>query len=322
MKNWIYKNVFLRVLRPAFHRVGLDLVAYHPPVDKRVVYNEVSPVLKKIESWVPESEPSPGERIIWQFWWQGLENAPPLVKRCLDSVRRHAQGWKVVVVNEQNVAQYVDIPSFIIEKHQQGVITHTHFSDYLRVKLLQRHGGVWIDATVLLTDDIPADILMAKSFAFKTSLWASMEDIPEPESFLPTIQTAGSGRIGGGECACSSWFLASSRDSALMTVAAQALEWYWRDALRIVDYFILHFLVSYAISANKFCRAEFTAMPTRINVKPHMLLFKLLEPFDAEQWRLVRKNSCIHKLSYKGNEFSDAKGTFLEALLSGRLTEK
>ena len=51
MKNWIYKNVFLKVLRPAFHRVGLDLVAYNPPVDRRAVFNEVSSILK-IESWV------------------------------------------------------------------------------------------------------------------------------------------------------------------------------------------------------------------------------------------------------------------------------
>ena len=322
MKDWIYKNLFLKVVRPAFHRVGLDLVAFCPPVDKRKLFEEIGPVLQKVAAWRPEKAPTPGERTIWQFWWQGADNAPPLVKRCLESVRRHARGWRIVVLDEQNISQYADIPSCIVEKHRRGIISHTHFSDCLRVALLRKYGGVWIDATALLTDDIPDDILTSKMFVFKTSLWASAGDIPDPESFLTTIQTAASGRIGGGESAASSWFLSSYRDSALMTVVAYALEWYWQSAEKLGDYFLFHFLLSYAVSVNKFCRDEFLAMPLRINVKPHMLLFKLLEPFDVLQWRVVRENSFIHKLSYKGNDLCESNGTFLEALETGRLAEE
>lgn len=322
MGNWIYKNIFLRLVRPTLRRAGFDLVAFSRPTDKRDVFKRVESILSKIASYVPEKNPTPGERVIWQFWWQGPENAPPLVKRCMESVRQHAKGWKVIVVDERNVSQYADIPACIAGKHQRGLISHTHFSDYIRVKLLQEHGGVWIDSTVLLTDDIPDDILTARAFAFKTSLWASSDNIPMPDMFLTTIQTAGHGRIGGGECACSSWFLSSWRDSALMAIVTRALEWYWADAKRLDDYFLFHFLLSYAVSANKFCREEFTAMPTQINVKPHMLLFKLLDPFDLGEWRLLREISAIHKLSYKGNDLCSTEGTFLGALLSGDLTEE
>lgn len=322
MKSWIYKNIFLGVVRPFFHRMGLDLVAYHPPIDKRIVFKEVEPILKKIASFVPEKEPTQGERIIWQFWWQGKDHAPALVKKCMESVHRHSKGWKIVVIDEQNISQYVDIPPYIAEKHRQGVISHTHFSDYLRVRLLQQYGGVWMDATVLLTDDIPDDILAAKVFAFKTSLWASHDDIPQQEMFLTTIQTASNARIGGGECACSNWFLASCRDSALMTTITKALEWYWQDAERVVDYFFFHFLLSYAVVVNEACRKEFVSMPTRINVKPHMLLFKLFDPFDQEQGRQICAASPIHKLTYKWDANFDTKGTFFEAVLSGALTEK
>ena len=321
MRNWIYKKIFLKIVRPTLHRVGLDLVYFSPPTDKRDVFDRTESILGKIASYVPEKGPTPGERIIWQFWWQGADNAPSLVKKCFESVRRHARGRRVVVIDEQNISQYADIPTCIAEKHRLGAISHTHFSDYLRVKLLQEHGGVWIDATVLLTDDIPDDILTAKAFAFKTSLWAHSNNIPSPDMFLTTIQTAGHDRIGGGECACSNWFLSSWRDSALMVVMSKALESYWMDAERIDDYFLFHFFLSYAVSANKFCRDEFVAMPTRINVKPHMLLFKLLEPFDMGVWRQVRIASPIHKLTYKGNDLYDTKGTFLEALLSGSLAE-
>lgn len=322
MKNWVYKNVFLKYVRPAFRLIGLDLVAFVPPVNKRAVHDATISTLRKIEAWTPERDPSVGEHIIWQFWWQGEDSAPPLIRRCLESVRRHSKGWQVVVIDERNISQYLDIPPYIAEKHRSGVITHTHFSDYLRAKLLQKHGGVWIDATVLLTDDIPDDILTAKSFVFKTSLWASDEDVPDRESFLSTIETAGRGHIGGGECACSSWFLVAWRDSALMSVVARALEWYWRDAERLVDYFLFHFFVSYAVAANEFCRREFVGMPRRVNVKPHMLLFKLYEPFDAVQWKQIRAQSAVHKLSHKGNDSVEKSDTYLEAILSGRLTEE
>lgn len=321
MKSWLYQQIFLRAIRPILHRLGIDLVAFNPPIDKKAIYKAVEPVLKRIAAWRPSKIPTSGEQTIWQFWWQGKDNAPPLVKRCMESVRRHSRGWQVVVIDEQNLSQYVDIPSFIAEKHRSGIISHTHFSDYLRAKLLQTHGGVWIDATVLLTEDISEQILKAKTFAFKTSLWASVDDIPSAESFLGVVRTADNTRIGGGGNACSSWFLAACRDSALMSVVAQALEWYWESATELVDYFLFHFLLSYAVAANEACRKEFVAMPMKINLKPHMLLFKLTEPFEADQWRILRETSPVHKLSYKGNDFCNARGTFLEALLTGRLAE-
>jgi hypothetical protein len=38
-----------------------------------------------------------------------------------------------------------------LEKYQKKIIDNTHFSDLLRLELLIKYGGTWIDASVLVT---------------------------------------------------------------------------------------------------------------------------------------------------------------------------
>ena len=38
-----------------------------------------------------------------------------------------------------------------MEKHKNNIIDNTHFSDLLRLELLIKYGGTWIDASVLIT---------------------------------------------------------------------------------------------------------------------------------------------------------------------------
>ena len=94
------------------------------------------------------------ENIIWVCWFQGLENAPFIVKQCIASIKRHAGGRKVVVITEQNLADYVTFPSFILRLREKGKISNAHYSDLLRLELLIKYGGIWIDATCYLTDSI------------------------------------------------------------------------------------------------------------------------------------------------------------------------
>lgn len=95
------------------------------------------------------------EQKIWVCWLQGLEKAPDIVKKCVDSLRRHSNGRQVVVVTLENYKQYVSFPDYIEEKFSKGIITYTHFSDLLRAALLYQQGGLWVDATILCIKDIP-----------------------------------------------------------------------------------------------------------------------------------------------------------------------
>ena len=49
---------------------------------------------------------------------------------------------------------YVTFTDEIINKFNSGKIDYTHMSDILRAELLYRYGGMWIDATYLVTQKI------------------------------------------------------------------------------------------------------------------------------------------------------------------------
>ena len=84
---------------------------------------------------------------IWVCWWQGIEQAPDIVKRCVQSICINAAPYEVVILDDTNYRNYVKIPDWMERKRSQGIITRTHFSDFLRLELLAEHGGIWLDST-------------------------------------------------------------------------------------------------------------------------------------------------------------------------------
>lgn len=51
------------------------------------------------------------------------------------------------------------MPAFIESKARRGQIGLAHLSDYVRAFLLDEYGGLWIDATVMCTQPLPASML-------------------------------------------------------------------------------------------------------------------------------------------------------------------
>lgn len=92
---------------------------------------------------------------IWIFWWQGYENAPQIVKKCINSIRKNAGAHPVILLTKENWQEYAYIPEYITRKVETGAISLTHFSDILRMVLLAEHGGLWLDATIFVSKEIP-----------------------------------------------------------------------------------------------------------------------------------------------------------------------
>lgn len=60
-------------------------------------------------------------------------------------------GYDVKVIDEKNWLEYIDLPDYIICRRERKHIPPAHFADLLRLELLIRYGGTWIDSTVLCT---------------------------------------------------------------------------------------------------------------------------------------------------------------------------
>lgn len=104
------------------------------------------------------------ERIVWTMWWQGLENAPSIVNACIKSMYKYIKNVKIIVLNKDNYSDYVTVPEHIMFKFNEGYLSITHLSDVIRMLLLFQYGGLWLDSTILLTDQIPEEIWNRKFY--------------------------------------------------------------------------------------------------------------------------------------------------------------
>lgn len=84
------------------------------------------------------------QKTLWAYWHQGEENAPFLVRECLASWRRLNPDWTLEVLDRDTAAEWVDLTRF----QTRDDIGLQAFTDILRMALLLRFGGVWVDATL------------------------------------------------------------------------------------------------------------------------------------------------------------------------------
>ena len=61
---------------------------------------------------LPEA-PQERRNRVWMCWWQGLENAPDLVKACVASVQKNAGNHEVTIITLENYKEYIDVPGWL-----------------------------------------------------------------------------------------------------------------------------------------------------------------------------------------------------------------
>jgi len=140
-------------------------------------------------------------QIIWIMWFQGFDCAPDLVGKCLQSWQLHNRDWQVVLLHEKNYQSYVNLDD-IVHPHGQSVSPQA-LSDILRINLLAKFGGVWVDATCFCCR--PLDEWLGQ---YVTSGFFAFEQ-PARDRLL------------------ASWFLASATDCHLTNSYCKAVNSYW-----------------------------------------------------------------------------------------------
>lgn len=238
---------------------------------------------------------------IWMCWWQGLENAPEIVKACVDSVRRNAAGREVIVITEENLAEYVQMPDLLVGLRQRGVLSRTHISDYLRLDLLSRYGGIWLDSTFFCCRPLKSDVYTAPLFSIKRPGYLH-------------------GSIASGYFANYSLACDDEHRFAFAAIRDLFLE-YWRRSDYLVDYLLTDYLI---VMAQRHCPAIADAFAA---IEPNNPacdeLFKVLgEPYDEAKWRDLASSTDLFKLTWK-QEFppqSNGQSTFYAMLLEGDLS--
>ena len=98
----------------------------------------------------PAAVEGPLPRVIWAYWHS--DEPPAAVDACVATWRRHAIGWDIRLLSAATVVEWLDegtdFPAITWSRLPQ------HQSDLFGLALLRRYGGVYMDATVILTADL------------------------------------------------------------------------------------------------------------------------------------------------------------------------
>ena len=299
LKKWIrmygLKNVILRGMYSKFSII---------PVSRNKLLRHMNwqlKVKKRLKKYIrircqdlELEKRNPYKNTIWFLWFQGVENAPEIVKKCYEITRQYANEieYQIVVLSEKNMFDYLNIPTNIVKKWENGIISNANFSDICRVQLLAEYGGIWMDATVMLTGNINKEILQSELFFFQAS-------------FLDMSVTK-----------ISNWFMLSKQaGNAFLLSLKDSLYNYWDRNNCIDDYFIFHLMVA-ELSETKELKSYFEKVPYFSNTYPHLLGRELNNTYDEDKYNQILKKSNIHKLTYK-NLDKQLKSSFYYKIIQG-----
>lgn len=236
-------------------------------------------------------EGTPRSNRVWVYWDTGFENAPPIVRLCADRLKAFDE-VEVVFLDGGNISEFVIMPPHIERKLASGVISKAHYSDLLRIELLHTFGGIWLDATVLLTGTtFPQELLGDDLFFYGMTKPAS----------------------NGNPIYLSSWAISSPAGHPILSIVRTYLNEYWKRHDKILDYFMLHIALCAAL--NVYPELAPKKLGFHNNSSPHHLLLSFQKPYSRHLFDEIVSICDLHKLSYKYDEI--ATGSILDHLLNG-----
>ncbi len=198
----------------------------------------------------------------------------------------------MVLLTERNIGQYVSLPGFIEKKYKEGIIPTAHYTDMLRLELLIRYGGTWMDATVLCTGgDYPKELIDSDLFVY--------QHLEKGEYAFRGI---------------SNWFITSRADNWVLKELRDLLYRYWTDYNCVVNYYIFHLFFGMIMEKHP---DEAAKMPRYGNRLPYYLSRRMGDKYDEEWMKKLREHTCFHKLSYRlGDEVMESRDTFYDVIIN------
>lgn len=222
---------------------------------------------------------------IWVCWWQGYENMPELCKLCFLRLEKMIpENAELHLVTLQNYQSFVEIPSHLVTRFNEGNITMTTYSDILRNYLLKQRGGMWIDSTIFVSKELSEEF-------FAQPEWWSIKLPFEFENNKNMGQRISERKWSG-------FIMKGEKENIINSFVADAFSLYYETHKITIDYFIQNMLIRIAYHSIPTVRAIIDAIPFN-NTDVYTLYDNIDNIFSAELYEQWNKNTSFYKLTYK-----------------------
>ena len=196
------------------------------------------------------------------------------MKACYNSIKTNIPDKEIRIVTYNNYTDWIDIPDYIIYKFEKHRIPSALFSDLLRLELLIKYGGTWMDATVLCTgNDYPQEVMDGDLFLF--------QHIRRNDRRFYGI---------------SNWFITACSNHKILLILRDVLYQYWKDYSCTIQYYIFHLFFNKIASLYP---QEITSMPRGNRAIALLLGDRLCKKYNGCEMEEILSRTCFHKLNYR-----------------------
>lgn len=222
---------------------------------------------------------------VFAFWDRPVEEAPPLVQSCLSQLRKVYPNAHIL--DGPAVREWIDVPGRVADLLENE--RPAHFTDYVRTRLLEEHGGMWVDATAWVDRPLDRYLYHYLRGGIVFPRWSK-------------------GLI-------ANWFIASYPGTPLIGLLRRGLEAWWDTNDDLPDYFLYHRMFEYLRTHVPEVRGHWDATPKLSAASCYLLELDMMQPYRRPVTRAVLDAAPLQKLSYKYDAV--IPGSLLEHLEAG-----
>ena len=259
--------------------------------------NKYTHVLCKYKDAYSTKETLKPDCPIWVCWYQGEVNMPPIVKACYNSIKQHSAHHSVHLITSENIEKYISMPQYIADKVKRGTISLTQYSDIIRNKILSIYGGIWLDATLYLTDEL-------KNWEYP---FYSLKQNKQDDLFFVSRYRWSSYCMGG------------VKNNLINIFVSELLYEYHKKQSILIDYFLIDYAIELGYKNIPAIRNMIDNIPLS---NPYIFYLdnNLKNRYDECEFSKIKKDTHIFKLSWKLNNVSSfPKDSYYKKILSNSI---
>ena len=281
--NFSVRYAFLRIKDELGGRIGFKKISKKAH-DKKDVWiskylkNNLSNVIQQYKNDT-DLGTNDNNSPIWICWWTGEDTAPTIVKQCIKSIKSNSGSRTVKFIDKNSYSKYISVPDYMLKKAECGDMCLAHLCDYIRIALIEKYGGLWLDSTIFCADVVPAEYFNIPFFTCKSEYQPDFH-------YLSKLRWT-------------TFVLGGWKGNLFYRFLKSMLEEYWKKEKYAIDYLFFDHLIELAYNEIPAIRKLIDDVPIN-NLHRDDLQAAMNDALPASEFdNILQSDTVLYKLSWR-----------------------